>query len=256
MSSCGVYRILWRHQLHQYVNSGSPLASLEYPSYGLVVARQLPTPMTCTAGGDSTGQSSEAGFSGYPVWPAEYRPGCSLPVVHSESAAFAAERYDKADRRLPLAGRIGSNVSGPDQHHPLLTGLNRFHERAFDIITSPKAREAFDISKESPAFTKLFVDDPFSQSCLLAIRLIDAGVRFVSISLGGWDTHADNFTRLSTQLLPKLDAGLSSLLTGLQQRGLLDTTSLLCRANLAEPPRSMIARRKAAAIITRGACLC
>ncbi|MEL6898234.1 MAG: DUF1501 domain-containing protein, partial [Planctomycetota bacterium] len=77
----------------------------------------------------------------------------------------------------------------------------------------------------------------FGQSCLLAIRLIESGVRFISLQLGGWDTHQDNFTRLSTNNLPKLDTGLSALLTGLEQRGLLSSTAVMATGEFGRTPK-------------------
>ena len=75
----------------------------------------------------------------------------------------------------------------------LLDGLDRFGRQAYEIITSRRARTAFDVSKESPAFAEPFGKTPFGMSCLLATRLVEAGVRFVTVSFGGWDTHFDNW---------------------------------------------------------------
>jgi uncharacterized protein (DUF1501 family) len=119
----------------------------------------------------------------------------------------------------------------------LLDGLDRFGQQAYSIITSKRARDAFDVSKESPAFAEPFGDDPFGMSCLLAIRLIEAGVGFVSLSLGGWDTHQDNFTRLRENLLPKLDVGLAALFRGLEQRGLLDSTAVFVTGEFGRTPK-------------------
>ena len=105
------------------------------------------------------------------------------------------------------------------------------------MITSKRARNAFDISKESPEFAKPFGNDPFALSCLLASRLVESGIRFVSINLGGWDTHQDNFTRLKTNLLPKLDTGISALLNGLAQKGLLDSTTVYITGEFGRTPK-------------------
>jgi uncharacterized protein (DUF1501 family) len=105
------------------------------------------------------------------------------------------------------------------------------------MISSKRARDAFDVSQESVAFREQFTEDPFSQSCLLAVRLIEAGVRFVTLSLGGWDTHQDNFSKLRENLLPKLDAGLSSLFAGLQAKGLLESTTVMATGEFGRTPR-------------------
>ncbi len=83
------------------------------------------------------------------------------------------------------------------------------------MLRSNKTRNAFDLSKESPAVSKMFADTPFAQSCLLATRLVENGVRFVTVTLGGWNTHQDNFASLKDKLLPTLDGGLSALFQGL-----------------------------------------
>src|SRR6185436_2825912 len=99
------------------------------------------------------------------------------------------------------------------------------------------SREAFDTSRESPEFAKPFGEKPFGQSCLLATRLIESGVRFVTLSLGGWDTHQDNFTRLKNNLLPVLDEGLAALFTGLEAKGLLSTTAVFVTGEFGRTPK-------------------
>ncbi len=71
----------------------------------------------------------------------------------------------------------------------------------------------------------------------MASRLIESGVRFVTLSLGGWDTHSDNFTRLSTVQLPKLDVGLAALLNGLEAKGLLESTAVFVTGEFGRTPK-------------------
>jgi uncharacterized protein (DUF1501 family) len=105
------------------------------------------------------------------------------------------------------------------------------------MITSRRAREAFDISKESPAFAEKYGDSSFGQSCLLATRLVEAGVGFVTLSTGGWDTHKDNFIRLKDNLLPPLDEGLAALFTGLAEKGLLESTVVYITGEFGRTPK-------------------
>ncbi len=106
------------------------------------------------------------------------------------------------------------------------------------MISSPRSRKAFDISQEEPDVAKLFGDSAFGQSCLLAARLIEAGVRFVTVTFGGWDTHTDNFNRLKTQLLPELDAGLAGLVQPTwPSAGLLETTSVFVTGEFGRTPK-------------------
>ena len=77
----------------------------------------------------------------------------------------------------------------------------------------------------------------FGQSCLLAVRLIEAGVRFVTVTFGGWDTHGGNFRKLKESLLPQLDDGLSALLTTLSAKGLLDSTAVCVTGEFGRTPK-------------------
>jgi uncharacterized protein (DUF1501 family) len=105
------------------------------------------------------------------------------------------------------------------------------------MITSPKAREAFDVGKESPEFAKPYGESPFGMSCLLATRLVASGVRFVTISYNGWDTHFKNWERLKDAMLPPLDAGLAALFNGLESRGLLKTTTVYVTGEFGRTPK-------------------
>ncbi len=135
--------------------------------------------------------------------------------------------FEKLDRRFAQL----------EQNDQLLDGLDQFGEQAYSMITSSRAREAFDISKEPESFARQFGEESFGQSCMLALRLVESGVRLVSVQLGGWDTHTDNFTKLKTNNLPKLDAGLSGLLIGLEQRGLLDSTAVFVTGEFGRTPK-------------------
>src|SRR5205823_4328354 len=81
-----------------------------------------------------------------------------------------------------------------------------------DILRSDKTRAAFDTTKERAKVRESYGPTPFGQSVLTARRLIEAGARFVTVGLGNWDTHFNNFITLGGQLLPQLDAALAALL--------------------------------------------
>jgi len=136
-----------------------------------------------------------------------------------------------------LLASFDTAFSDIGKRDPLVSGLDEFNARAFAMLTSDKARRAFDLQRESPSINALFGDDGFSASCLLATRLVEAGVRFVTVSLGGWDTHADNFTQLRTKLLPQLDAGLAGLFNALAAKELLDSTSVFVTGEFGRTPK-------------------
>lgn len=237
----GVSHTLAAHRLgSEYVNTGSrPLASLEYPGYGAVVSKQMPTHPDIPPFVSIPRGNQRAGFLGIQYAPLNTgrTPVAGQPFGVRGISLGSGMTVKQIERRQNLLNDLDKTFASLESENQLLTGLDRFSEKAFAVITSPRARSAFDISKESPTFAAQFSAEAFSQSCLLAIRLIEAGVRFVSLELGGWDTHIDNFTKLSQVQLPKLDAGLSSLLCGLEQRGLLESTSLMVSGEFGRTPK-------------------
>lgn len=157
--------------------------------------------------------------------------------------ARVAKNVAQVEKRQGLLSDLDATFRAVEADSQLLEGLDRFSEQAHSIITSKTSRDAFDISKESPAFAKPFGEDAFGASCLLATRLVESGVRFITLQLGGWDTHQDNWTRLSKGtgrnpgLLPQLDTGLSALLNGLEQKGLLESTAIFVTGEFGRTPK-------------------
>jgi uncharacterized protein (DUF1501 family) len=141
------------------------------------------------------------------------------------------------DRRQNMLQRYDRAFGDFAQKDKLLAGMDQFSQRAYAMMRSQKTREAFDVRKESAGISGLFGNDSFSQSCLLATRLIEAGVRFVTVNLGGWDTHTDNFNNLKNRLLPTFDAGLSGLLLALHAKGLLSSTSVFVTGEFGRTPQ-------------------
>ena len=84
----------------------------------------------------------------------------------------------------------------------ILEATDTFYEKAHSLITAPQAKKAFDIGTEDPRLRDRYGMNSLGQGCLLARRLIEAGVRFVTVTDGGWDTHQNNFVSLKTRLLP------------------------------------------------------
>ena len=112
-----------------------------------------------------------------------------------------------------------------------------FYERAHALITSAAARRAFDLSQETDRVRDQYGRNPLGQSCLLARRLIESGVHFVTVTDGGWDTHVNNFRSLKDRLLPRLDRAYASLLADLHTRGLLDNTLVVWFGDFGRTPK-------------------
>ncbi len=237
----GVSHTLAAHQLgREYVNTGSrPIPSLQYPSFGSVVSAEragdlnIPNHVAVPQAGHGPGflglENAALETKATPRFDQPFSVrGISLPGNLS---------VDEISRRQSLLKRLDRRFADLESDDQLLQGMTRFGEQAYAMITSPRARKAFDIAQEPDSFRQQFGEDGFGQSCLLSLRLVESGVNFVSLQLGGWDTHQDNFTKLKTDLLPRLDMGLSGLLLGLEQRGLLDSTAVMVTGEFGRTPK-------------------
>ncbi|MBI1247664.1 DUF1501 domain-containing protein [bacterium] len=237
----GVSHTLAAHRLGtEYVNTGTkPLASLEYPTYGSVVSKEMKSAEDLPPFVAIPRSQHSAGYLGVKYAPlatnATPRAGQAFSVRGISLSGGLT--IDTVERRHRLLSQLDQTFAGFESDDQLLDGLDQFSHQAHAIITSKRARDAFDVSKEDPSFAKAFEADDFSMSCLLAIRLIESGVRFVTITNGGWDTHTDAFARLKDNLLPKLDNGVASLLGGLHTRGLLDSTGVFLTGEFGRTPK-------------------
>src|SRR5262249_53779702 len=123
--------------------------------------------------------------------------------------------------------------------------LTTYQDRAIKLLTSPAVKQAFDLNRESAALRDSYGRNTLGQSCLLARRLVEAGVKLVTVCSGfngktpqdAWDTHKDNFRKLKHELLPPFDRGVSALLDDLRQRGLNERTLLLVMGEFGRTPR-------------------
>jgi hypothetical protein len=154
--------------------------------------------------------------------------GVTLPT------GFTLEQLENRDRLLQ---QFDQGLAAVDQSADLVEGLDTFHQQALDILRSNSTRNAFDLAQESPRTRARYGPGPFGLGALAGRRLIEAGVRFVTVSLGGWDTHGQNFNALRTRLLPQVDQTLSALVEDLDSRGLLDSTIVYCAGEFGRTPR-------------------
>lgn len=117
-----------------------------------------------------------------------------------------------------------------------VTAMDSFYERAYSLISSEQARNAFDIEKEDAATRDAYGRNQAGQRMLLARRLVEAGARFVTLTYGGWDHHAQ-LTPGIKNLMPPLDQALATLIGDLDSRGLLDTTLVLVSTEFGRTPK-------------------
>ena len=164
-----------------------------------------------------TGDPNAAGFKVRDVSPAE---------------ALSKKRAERRKTLLQAVDGLARAVEGNDQ----IATFDAFHERAAAMILSSEARSAFSIERESDKLRDRYGRNTFGQSCLLARRLVERGVRFVTVNYGGWDHHAKIFENLDRKL-PEFDRGFSALVEDLNARGLLAETLLLCMGEFGRTPK-------------------
>jgi len=237
----GVSHTLAAHDLgSDYMNSGNrPIPSLRFPTYGAVVSKEMGSPPDMPAFVAVPGAAGDsAGYLGVEYGPFESggapQPGQPVKI---RGLTLNGVTLEEIDRRQNLLKRYDNAFGDLNAEDRLLSGMDQFGQKAYAMMRSGKAREAFDLSKESAALSGLFDKDGFSQSCLLATRLIEAGVKFVTLSLGGWDTHSDNFNLLKNKVLPTFDTGLAGLFQALKAKGLYASTSVFVTGEFGRTPK-------------------
>ena len=117
-----------------------------------------------------------------------------------------------------------------------------FYRRAYNLLTSTATQQAFDLSAEPVSMRALYPESQVGRSCLLARRLVQAGVPFVNVHYcktprGSWDTHSNNFSQMKESLGPTLDGSLSALVLDLEARGLLDQVLVVAMAEFGRTPQ-------------------
>src|SRR5215467_1174383 len=119
-----------------------------------------------------------------------------------------------------------------------ISGFDTFYRDAMEMVTNTKAMNAFDVNKEPVKLRDRYGRNDLGQSCLLARRLVESGVTFVTVQAGGgWDTHGNNFTELKRRLLPQFDAGVAALVEDLADRGLQDDVLVMAFGEFGRTPK-------------------
>jgi hypothetical protein len=224
----------------KYLLTGNrPAPLVPYPTFGAAVGKELPAPHDVppfvAVPEDPVGPGflgSRFGALATGERPNAYRPFSVRGISVSDSLTI-----DRLGRRRALADDLDTAFRGFDELDDEVVGLDRFAQQAHEIIVSPRARTAFDLEQEPRAILDRFGNDETGRTFLAACRLIEAGVRFVTISIDGWDTHQNNFRELKTKLLPSLDRSLTALLDTLRERGLDESTTTLVTGEFGRTPK-------------------
>lgn len=243
----GVYlAITGRTSLVDRVQVGA--SPTDWPNYGAVLAKLAPGDGTLPVAVQlphvafdqvyrTPGQTGGMLGSTYDPLIIERNPNDPDFRVDELSLRIKQSRLD--DRR-----RLLDAVDAQVRHYEQASHYARkdsFYERAFAILTSPRAKRAFDLAEEPENVRDRYGRNKTGQSLLLSRRLIEAGVRFVTCFSGsnpgdGWDTHVDNFNRLKKNLMPAEDQAFSALIEDMDKRGLLDETLVVWSGEFGRNP--------------------
>jgi hypothetical protein len=229
----------------QYCLSGQPVnPALIYPCYGAVLSHQkgfktrMPPHVQLGQAVDRTNGGGTAGYLGLEHNPFEIHndPNVENFTVRDITPPAGVDMGRVNNRRRMLA-TIDALQRKIDGQPAAFEALDKHYQAALNLITAPQTKQAFEIGKEDPRLRDRYGRNRFGQSCLLARRLVQAGVRFVTVSDDGWDTHADNFNALKNHRMPPLDQGLPALLADLEDRGLLSTTLVVWMTDFGRTPK-------------------
>ena len=222
----------------QYISSGSrPRNDLIQPCYGSVVSKEfgvkngLP-PYVVIPEKDL---SAEAGFLGASFDPfVTGNPNTKTFSVKDLTLPLGVT-FDEAQARARLLASLDGEFKKVEQS-PLIESMDEFYQKAFDLISSPVAKKAFDLNQEPDKLRDTYGRSTVGQGALLARRLIESGVRLVTIYQGGYDTHS--LHEKNTQpLLKDFDQAFPALLDDLEQRGLLESTLVLVIGDFGRTPK-------------------
>jgi hypothetical protein len=230
------------HETASYiVQTGRRPDRLVYPSLGAIVAMfkgydhgyrgKLPPYMVLTS---PQGRFSEAGFLGarYKPFATGGDPGLKRFAVEGVVMEGVSDERQLARREL-LHGLDTLGRALPDDPH--FKQLDACENKAYEMILGD-AGKVFDLSTEPQASRDRYGMNTLGQSCLMARRLVEQGVPYITINAKGWDTHKQHFQTMQRRL-PELDMGLASLLEDLAQRGLLESTIVWCGGEFGRTPK-------------------
>jgi hypothetical protein len=223
---------------HYMMTGFQPLPGFGVPSYGSVVAQQLENkgalppyiaiPQPVMYGG--------AGFLGAALDP--FAPGGDPNNGNFRVRDLELPNgvtVERMDRRRNLREAVDATFARYEKGSDRARTVNKFYQQAYNLLSSEEARSSFDMNKEKNEVRDAYGRHGFGQSLLLARRLVERGVRFVTVQHGGWDTHNNGFNALKG-LLPGFDQGVSALIRDLAERGLLQKTMVIVMGEFGRTP--------------------
>jgi hypothetical protein len=219
-----------------------PRASITYPDIGSVIAKEFASPpgippfvsLPVRLTNSTVEKSGYLGvaYRSFAVREDANAENFTVRALSLPSGAAAA----RSAARTQLLTDLDTAYRDIDLADQNITGMDRFYQQAFDILRSARTREAFDLSRETKDTRDLYGRTSLGQACLLARRLVEAGVRCVTIDYGSWDTHQRNFATMKDELLPTWDTAVAGLLEDLARSGLLESTLVWSTGEMGRTP--------------------
>jgi len=214
-----------------------PSPAVTYPSFGSVTAQQLGGRNSLPAYVSVPNAHGEVAGTGYlsnAYGPFSLGSDPAAPgfKVRDLQSTVSEERFDKRRSILDTVDKHFRYLEKSDN----LAAMDTFYQQAYDLISSPKAKGAFDLTKESDALREAYGLNQAGQRLLMSRRLVESGVRFVSVTYGGWDMHT-NIGANMNKTLPAFDQAYAALITDLDQRGMLDSTLVMVSSEFGRTPK-------------------
>lgn len=207
-----------------------------YPSLGSIVARELGSAGKVPAYINMP-HPMQAGGPGY--LGAEYAPF----IIEADPSQPDFEVKDLSqlkgltESRFQLRRKLLAGLEHERQRNGRAAAMSTYYNKAYDLITSPEARKAFDIHAEPAKLRERYGQTQAGQCALLARRLVEGGCRFVGVDMPGWDVHFNCFPSLKEDLIPPADRAFSALINDLEERGMLDSTLVIMMGEMGRTPR-------------------
>jgi len=236
---------------HYLMTGYKPTPVLEYPMFGSVMAHVrsqsgvLPPNIAVPNFGVGGSKLTGSGYLPVPTRPFSVGGNPAKPDFQVRDIDFyKGLDLDRLDRRRGFVNALNNFSDSVDDGSASISDPDL--ERAFNLISSPEAKPALNLSDEPQQVRKRYGGKTIGQSCLLARRLIERGVPFVTVNDRGWDTHNDLYTRLKegytgaevgVGLIPSLDLALTALIHDLEDRGLFDETLIVVMGEFGRTPK-------------------
>jgi hypothetical protein len=242
------YSLTGREPLNKLVTANA--AATDFPHPGSIVhyldrtERKVPPFValpTMIADGPFRTPGEFAGFLGKMYDPLWMLGDPNAPGFNVDELTLPDELdVDRVEERRSILRDLDARSRMADRQ-AAVQGMSAYRGRAMDLLTSPATKKAFALHEEADRARDRYGRTTYGQSVLLARRLVEAGVRFVTVyysrGIGGWDTHKDNFATLKGSRLPQTDQAVSALLEDLESRGLLGETLVYWTGDFGRTPK-------------------